>query len=160
MPFADPWLAFTWPPLTVTSTPFSVFVTGFARSIVTSVENVLFSSASSSSGKYYISKRDKTDIWQGLYEFPLVETDSGVDRGKLLELLHKVYDETISDLSSEPVFEMQHRLSHRVLHIHIYTAKSNENSALSRLFTAVHWKELSGYAFPVPLTRFIRKHRP
>ncbi len=112
---------------------------------------------STHSGAYYIRKRAMKDIWQGLYEFPLIETDSEVNAEELLRLVQENYNDTISLLSSRPVFEMLHRLSHQLLHIHVYTATGNENSPLSHLFTAVRWEELSSYAFPVPLTRFIQE---
>ena len=55
MPLVVPWLAVTCPPFTVTSTPFSVFMTGLDRSIATSVGKEFFSRASSSSGKYSVA---------------------------------------------------------------------------------------------------------
>ena len=67
--FVELWLAVMCPPLTVTSTPFSVKAVGLLMSMFTSVVKLLFSSASSSSGRYSLAVVvGSAEVWSILTE--------------------------------------------------------------------------------------------
>ncbi|MBB6275212.1 A/G-specific adenine glycosylase [Porphyromonas circumdentaria] len=113
----------------------------------------------SSSGGYFIRKREDKDIWRGLYEFPLMETNKSTCANELLDLWKVEFAPmTIKSLSA-PSFEMEHKLSHQLLHIRVYRAEQTGQESLSEPFLHVTQEELANYAFPVPLARFIKKHQ-
>lgn len=65
-------------------------------------------------GHYHIRRRTEKDIWQGLYEFPLLEKDETVSKKQLSEELEKRFG--ISNLSPEDiteVFDTKHVLTHQ-----------------------------------------------
>lgn len=67
-------------------------------------------------------KRGRNDIWRGLYQFPLFESDSPQT---LEAVAHWVEDElSYSGGRLAPTtFSLEHRLPHQILHITIYTAE-------------------------------------
>jgi A/G-specific adenine glycosylase len=72
----------------------------------------------------YLCHRDKKDIWQGLYEFPLIETDKAVNEKNL-----KTTDEWLKILEgvSYTVLSVsdtyQHQLTHQKIHAKFYTIR-------------------------------------
>ncbi len=71
----------------------------------------------------YIQKRNKKDIWQSLYEFPLIET--GKARGKTLKAIQKLIDESygpafLTVKKEGAVF--RHQLTHQTLHARFFVA--------------------------------------
>lgn len=82
-----------------------------------------------SAGSIYtlIRRRGKGDIWEGLYELPLVETPepqtlegifSTQDCGNLFEGLEGLV------VHPKPVATLKHRLTHRLLHANLYLAEA------------------------------------
>lgn len=92
----------------------------------------------------YIRKRDKKDIWQGLYEFPLHESTADepspappYNSPSPLQLMHSA----------------RHILSHQVLHIRFWQTAPPPRSLPG--YEAIPGTELGKYAFPVVLRKFI-----
>ncbi len=89
--------------------------------------------------KIAVEKRTHKDIWQGLFQFPLIETENGnatVLKGTKM---------------AEPV---KHLLSHQRLHITFWQIKHPEQLPK----TTYHWVDvdmLQTLAFPIVLKRFI-----
>lgn len=119
-------------------------------------------------GKLLLSKREKKDIWQHLYEFPLIETETAVDYPTLRE--SRAYRELL-DRVEERVFGITdmppHILSHRVIHARFYEmevthlspalercwqveASSVGDYAVSRLIEA-YLQRRSSYSLPFPM---------
>lgn len=89
--------------------------------------------------KIALQKRATKDIWQGLYEFPLIETETTLSSPKKAQLM------------CAPV---THILSHQRLHISFWLAK-NPTPLIN---SEVLWHkiaELEQLAFPIVLKRFI-----
>jgi A/G-specific adenine glycosylase len=61
-------------------------------------------------GKILMNRRSGTDIWKGLYDFPLHEEKKSVDPGKVIR---KIFDNHIHHSFSE---EYKHILTHRIIH--------------------------------------------
>ena len=86
-----------------------------------------------------IEKRATTSgIWRGLYQFPLVETET---TAKTLN--------NAQDLE----FDLTHLLSHQRLFIKLW--KTTDESMLTGQHKWVPFKDMNKFAFPVPLKRFI-----
>lgn len=86
-----------------------------------------------------IEKRATTnDIWRGLYQFPLIETETtakSLNNAQNLE------------------FDLTHLLSHQRLFIKLW--KTTDESILHGQHKWVPVKDINKFAFPVPLKRFI-----
>ncbi len=105
----------------------------------------------------YIRKRTEKDIWQGLYEFPLIETTQKVTHGKLVsseqwQLLTGNKPVNIVNVSSE----IKHQLSHQTLHAQFYTVDIEKASpTLKKEYTQISTNELDNYSLPRLLTIFL-----
>lgn len=97
-----------------------------------------------------IKRRDK-DIWQGLYEFPLVEADTILS------------EESLKSHPSTPIwaanakwtrFEdkpMRHKLSHQTLHTHFWILEDVSTSL------SYPWDSIEKYGVPRLIERFLQK---
>lgn len=66
----------------------------------------------------FIQQRDAGDIWQGLYEFPLVETEAEINTKKALTV-ETVYKDLTKEQDIKYIrkaFKVTHKLSHRNIH--------------------------------------------
>ncbi|MEN8185700.1 MAG: A/G-specific adenine glycosylase [Bacteroidota bacterium] len=103
-----------------------------------------------------LEKRQEKDIWQNLYQFPLVESENEVDEFKLSEAkvlkdLIKEYEYEIALFNSKPIL---HKLTHQHILIKFWIIKPN-----SDLEGAIEWKDVSNFAVPVPVHNFIENFR-
>jgi A/G-specific adenine glycosylase len=85
-------------------------------------------------GKTYLQKRIAKDVWQNLFEFPLVEADSLLTVEELMETAG--FKNLFSGIGEVEVVKisnpMKHILSHRVIYAQFVTVKiSDENTILS-----------------------------
>lgn len=74
-------------------------------------------------GNTWLSRRGEKDIWEGLYEFPLIETDHSMDLIELLrtESFGRLFDDFEElDLAVE-LADVKHVLSHQVLYATFYS---------------------------------------
>jgi len=91
-----------------------------------------------SGNKVAIEQRNSKDIWAGLYQFPLLETTSTID--KL---------ENALNLGEE----VKHILSHQRLHITFWL--KNEPLPANKGVFWVSLKDINKHAFPIVIKRFI-----
>lgn len=92
-----------------------------------------------------IQKRSSKDIWQGLYELPLIEQEK-INQSVVNEELKMKNEKYIKQYST------RHLLSHQELLIVFYKIKIK---SLPKFMSAVAVKELERYAFPKPIAEFI-----
>lgn len=85
-----------------------------------------------------VEKRQTKDIWTGLYQFPLHETENS---------LHSLDGATKLD------GEIKHILSHQRLHITFWLKQGDLNAGEG--FTKVHLKDINKLAFPIVIKRFV-----
>ncbi len=101
---------------------------------------------------FVIEKRSGKDIWNGLYQLPLIETkeDSTIDT-----LLPQNYTHLFTKPNTAPqlMFDMWHQLTHQKLHIRFYGYHLPSKPTL----TTGQWcqKADTSYAFPKPITTFL-----
>lgn len=96
-----------------------------------------------------IKKRISKDIWQGLYEFPLIETDFALSEEVLLSELKKM------DISFEEVYlpnekAILHKLSHQHIHTKFWIIKVNKV-----IENEVEIKNIVNYPVSVLTAKFI-----
>lgn len=101
-----------------------------------------------------VQKRDKKDIWQGLYEFPVIETNKSYRPEELFRT--KAYKEICGSAHRvvHESSEYKHILSHQHLYARFYVVKLKGRFQQKRQ-TAVKQSKLSDYAFPRLIGRFL-----
>ncbi|WP_422857933.1 A/G-specific adenine glycosylase [Flagellimonas sp. S174] len=99
-----------------------------------------------------IEQRKGKGIWQNLYQFPLLETESAVNQGAVVkEFGQKTYRKNLESLelfNEEPIV---HKLSHQHLHTHFWILKLSKE-----VEEGISWDEISSFAVPVLIADFIR----
>lgn len=95
----------------------------------------------------YIQKRDKSDIWKGLYEFYLIESEKKfLSLKKIEQHLHQ------NKINFTQLFlkeKIQHILTHQELHIQFIIAKINSTLPSQLSLIKIPVSKLSHYPFPV-----------
>lgn len=102
-----------------------------------------------SNDRIAIQQRTSRDIWQQLYELPLVETAEGNEEVIHNDILKKYPSEVITKINEHPV---KHKLSHQQLYINFYEVEGGNTAPLR--FVAE--EELSTYAYPVVVWNFLK----
>ena len=113
-------------------------------------------------GKYtFLKKREAKDIWQNLFEFPLIETDKETEIGDLIKLheFGELFGNSHLQISGKR-FYVKHVLSHRIIHASFYRIEIPENANCSDQcclqstgFLKIHLVELHHF----PVSRLIEK---
>jgi A/G-specific adenine glycosylase len=107
----------------------------------------------SSDGHFLVQKRLKKDIWQHLYQLPLIDEEilKHIDIQSKFE--EKIGSPLVDFVKQE---EITHLLSHQKLTLEFYTAK---NSRLKNLknFERISIAQVSDHPFPRPLIDFLHK---
>lgn len=102
----------------------------------------------SKSKKVKILKRLKKDIWQNLYEFPMIETNEIINHHQADKLFAKISSFSKEKLTKELI--VKHKLSHQNLIIKFWIFKSDyEDKSFVKLTS------LESYAFPKPIFNVI-----
>lgn len=108
-------------------------------------------------GRILIERRGKGDIWQGLYQFPLIETEGEVP--SLEHLLGTTqWNELVAQLEGVKINPLpratrQHRLTHRLLHTQLFVLQADVYTGTR--YTAIAESELDQYALPALLTKLL-----
>ncbi len=112
-----------------------------------------------SHGKTLIEKRSEGDIWESLYQFPLIETATSLDLLSIDQLTLKHSDLSLNQGSIIYISsEIRHILSHQHLHtrfIHIQVESLNESDYPQRKILPM--EDLHLIAMPRLITRYLDK---
>ena len=98
-------------------------------------------------------KRNKKDIWQGLYEFPLIEADKILTERELKSHPNLPDWATSSNWTLFQDNVMKHQLSHQTLHTHFWIIQNIENKL------PVPWEKVNEYGVPRLIDRFLQKFK-
>lgn len=108
-------------------------------------------------GNTYLSRRTAKDIWEGLFEFPLIETSQSTSFEEIsrTESFNDLFHDTGTITFSADPNEVKHVLTHQILHTRFYTAEiQNENTYLKK-FVKTPLEKIAGYAVPRLIHRFL-----
>lgn len=122
-----------------------------------------------------LRRRNENDIWQGLYELPLVEADHELSIEQLLchprfEQFSRGLMTTVSSPHEpsdvghplpalRPIVQgVKHVLTHRILHVNFYELCPGDDFIPPEGFLRVTFDNLAGYAMPALLTAFLEKY--
>jgi hypothetical protein len=101
-------------------------------------------------------RRGGGDIWQGLYEFPLIETDKAADFAELAATA--AFRELLGNGRwhlRRSVTMPGHQLSHQLLHAVFHRIECDAMPA----FPSVETAALGGYALPRLIDRYLTKYQ-
>jgi A/G-specific adenine glycosylase len=106
-----------------------------------------------------IERRKERDIWRGLYQFPLLETEKFTDSSMIKKMLDGEGIVPKKSKISEVSEVIRHQLTHQTIFSQFITmnVKSNEKWWKDKGFVAVKRSELEKYAFPKLITNYIKK---
>lgn len=107
----------------------------------------------------WLSRREGKDIWAGLYEFPLIETEKPMDFAELKQTgaFQKLF-EGIDELSvSIEVPKEKHVLSHQILYATFYRITIGNTNENIESYTAVPVGEIEKYAVPRLIHVYLEK---
>ena len=101
-------------------------------------------------GQTWLSRRGKKDIWEGLYEFPLIETAEPMDFAGLqqTEAYRKLFDGAGRMNVSVDMSEVKHVLSHQVLYTTFYRVEIEKVTDALNSYLAVPYEDIERYAVP------------
>ena len=112
-------------------------------------------------GFTYLQKRTTKDVWQNLYEFPLIESDCLLSSLEVVEdeAFKKLFNEIIDVEIREKSNPIKHILTHRMIFAQFVTIKiSNENEAFRKLIK-VPIEEIDRYAVSRLIELFLEKRK-
>ena len=101
-------------------------------------------------GKTWLHKRGAGDVWQNLYEPPLIETKAATTPWISLAIYKKLFSIHKPKLLASPV---KHVLSHRVIHADLYQVTLPPTAELPEGFIRIEKKDLPKYA----VSRLVQK---
>ena len=99
-----------------------------------------------------ISIRNKKGIWQGLYEFPLIETSSEIHPEELVksEEFQSIVDQHNFKISTFNQQSIVHKLSHQHLYTKFWVVNCKE-----KLNNAILWDDFENYPVPILIHNFV-----
>ncbi len=106
----------------------------------------------SEDGKTILEKREGKGIWQNLFQFPLVETDTNINTSDFKTLIksHDLLKDTPFELTPYNKDVIIHKLSHRHLYTKFWIVNVNTLPVEGILTTTIH-----DYAVPILIGNFI-----
>ncbi len=126
----------------------------------TKVRNRYFNYFYVRKGEYiYINKRDKKDIWEGLFELPLIEIIDRMEDEELLSLpaFRELFAEDDQPAVNCLKRDVRHVLSHQIIYTNFYEVRLSEDSLSFNDYRKVNIKDLDEYAFPKLVHAFLKE---
>lgn len=110
-------------------------------------------------GKTWLSRRGSKDIWEGLYEFPLIETEGPVDFAALQATgsFQDLFNGTGRMEVSIEISDVKHVLSHQVLYATFYQVKIEKVNESLQNYLSVDCREIDRYAVPRLIHIYLEK---
>ena len=98
----------------------------------------------------YIHRRSEKDIWEGLYEFPLIESEMPVE---LIVLKNDPTFIQLFKMTGQPVISIKasnvkHVLTHQVLYVNYYQVEIQKENAALKQYVKIPITLLNEYPFP------------
>lgn len=107
----------------------------------------------------FLRKRPSGDIWQGLYEFPLIETNEELEFAglELTEDFRELFDgcEGLEIRIASP--SIKHVLSHQILHATFYCIRIHKTGPKIEDYSRIPSENLNDYAIPRLIHIYLEK---
>ena len=101
--------------------------------------------------KTILTERKGKGIWQGLYQFPLIENNKNINKNELIsseDFINLLPTETTISLFNEK--EIVHKLSHQHLHTQFWIVEIEKATEAT-----IKWHEIEKYPVPILIANFI-----
>lgn len=107
----------------------------------------------------WLFRRGKKDIWEGLYEFPLIETEQPMDFARLqqTEAFRKLFEDAGKLKISVDLSDVKHVLSHQILYTTFYRIEPEHIPEALNAYLAVPYKDIEQYAVPRLIHIYLEK---
>jgi A/G-specific adenine glycosylase len=124
----------------------------------TKVKNRFFNYLVFSDKKHTLIKnRTEKDIWQGLFDFPLIETVKPIHQFEKLNLEQYKILNTLTDKSIQKSIEYIHILSHQKIHATFWSIQIDDISCVQNDELKIIKEEIVKYPVPKLIENFIFK---
>lgn len=109
-------------------------------------------------GNVFLKQRREKDIWQGLFDFPLIETDQPVSEKKLAQTKEwkALFEDSALEIRNYSP-EIKHILSHQKLHVRFIEIETGKKIKMPAGTLYIKEKELRKYAVPIVVANYIEK---
>ena len=110
----------------------------------------------SKDNKTLLNQRTGKGIWQGLYEFPLIESEASITEKELVE--NETFQEIIQGEATLKLFnskEIFHKLSHQHLVTKFWIVEIDKLQD-----DAISWDTIQDYPVPILIANFLEKYQP
>lgn len=97
-------------------------------------------------GQTFIVKRDEKDIWQNMYQFPLIETEKA-----------ELPDDLTLYIDSSPIHKI-HILSHQKIHAYFYEVSEVPSAIITNNLIPVSFDEIQNYPIPRLIDSYLESH--
>lgn len=106
-----------------------------------------------------LSRREAKDIWQGLYEFPLVESDCALSLEELSQTAayRELFRETEAVVVTNTFIMPKHQLSHQTIHAVYYRMEVNRWTPAMEAYRRIPTDALGEYAVSRLTERYLLK---
>lgn len=111
----------------------------------------LYYLVSNQNNKVFIQKRDDNDIWKGLYQFPLIESESVLSLNNIEKQSYIAFKAKIVHVQKQ----IKHILTHQHLFLSFIIADFESSPSG---FIITNWDSINDFPFPVALANFTQKH--
>lgn len=103
--------------------------------------------------KTILSERKGKGIWQGLYQFPLIESESNINKNELIsseEFKNLFVNETTISLFNKK--EIVHKLSHQHLYTQFWIVETKQLKTAT-----ISWKNILKFPVPILIANFLNE---
>ena len=107
--------------------------------------------------KTVLEKRTEKGIWQHLYQFPMLESDTSITKEELLDNsdFKKKYAHKSQNIELFNTKDMLHKLTHQELNVKFWIIRTK-----NEIDNVISWKEIPSLAVPVVIAQFIKVFNP
>lgn len=113
-----------------------------------------------SADRTIIEKRDGDDIWKGLFQFPLIESNIMFSDNEVIKSINDLHELSGRGLKVKKISGKQkHILSHQIIHAYFIHVHYPGNMEFTGKYQMVQIKELQNYAFPRLITRYLENEK-
>ncbi len=104
---------------------------------------------------FYLEKRTSKDIWQNLFQLPLIETKSMTDISGIKEVMKTIMN-TKETFRIVQQFKVKHLLTHQVLEAEFWSVKlKNEPVFTNKKMVYTNWSEYKNYPIPKLIENYL-----
>ncbi|HMP30302.1 MAG TPA: A/G-specific adenine glycosylase [Saprospiraceae bacterium] len=106
-----------------------------------------------------ITRRSNSDIWHGLYQFPLFESEH-ITTNDIKYLINDIFGKDIQGFNVVAIDQGKHKLTHQVIHYHIYQINLGKLDIQIMLppYQLIKIKEIDKFGFPQLLKKFLDRY--